>query len=789
MKLSSVELNHAEASVGKNIIHDAGITHVTGESIYIDDRPRLQNEVDVFVIGAPIAHAEVLKVDFSDALKQPGILAIYDYRDLHHNVWGPIVEEQPLLVEKIVRHFDEPILIVAADSREAFEKAKKLVKFDFKLLPGIYSIDEAISQKTALYTATPFVRGDVDKVLKEADHVIKGTFECGGQEHFYLESQASIVYPMENGQLEVHASSQHPTETQHLVAHAIGLGFHEVVCVVKRMGGGFGGKESQAAPFAAYAGLVAHRLKRPARLILTKDEDMQMTGKRHPFKFFYEIGFSNVGKIDGLKVQIFSDAGAYADLSSSILERAMFHIDGSYFIPCCFIEGFAMRTNHLSNTAFRGFGGPQGNLCIEAIIEEVARTIKKDSLEIRKLNLYSKENGVLTPYGQEVEQNVLPELFKELELTSGYQQRLKEITEYNKESLRTKKIRSLSMTGCKFGIAFTARFLNQGNALVNLHRDGTVQVSTGATEMGQGVNTKIQQIVATALGLAPKNVKVMATSTEKNHNTSPTAASSGADINGSAAFLAATKIKKRLVSLIQKLEMGLPSDDIHEIEVHENDITDDTLERFLFVNNEVIAPNNKKYSLLDLIGKAYFNRISLAGYAFFKTEGLGFSKKLGSGKAFNYFTNGAAVSEVLIDLYTGESKVVRTDILMDLGRPINPGIDQGQVAGAFVQGMGWVTNEKLFYGKEMNLISHSPTTYKIPSIQDTPRIFNISFFENLHPTPNVYKSKAVGEPPFLLSASVFTAIKKALLENTNKNELNLKSPATNEEILLSRRRS
>ncbi|MCK6596600.1 MAG: molybdopterin-dependent oxidoreductase, partial [Bacteriovoracaceae bacterium] len=511
MKLSSVELNHAEASVGKNIIHDAGITHVTGESIYIDDRPRLQNEVDVFVIGAPIAHAEVLKVDFSEALKQPGILAIYDYRDLHHNVWGPIVEEQPLLVEKIVRHFDEPILIVAADSREAFEKAKKLVKFDFKLLPGIYSIDEAISQKTALYTATPFVRGDVDKVLKEADHVIKGAFECGGQEHFYLESQASIVYPMENGQLEVHASSQHPTETQHLVAHAIGLGFHEVVCVVKRMGGGFGGKESQAAPFAAYAGLVAHRLKRPARLILTKDEDMQMTGKRHPFKFFYEIGFSNVGKIDGLKVQIFSDAGAYADLSSSILERAMFHIDGSYFIPCCLIEGFAMRTNHLSNTAFRGFGGPQGNLCIEAIIEEVARTIKKDSLEIRKLNLYSKENGVLTPYGQEVEQNVLPELFKELELTSGYQQRLKEITEYNKESLRTKKIRSLSMTGCKFGIAFTARFLNQGNALVNLHRDGTVQVSTGATEMGQGVNTKIQQIVATALGLAPKNVKVMAT--------------------------------------------------------------------------------------------------------------------------------------------------------------------------------------------------------------------------------------------------------------------------------------
>lgn len=788
MKLSSIELQHPEASVGKNIVHDAGITHVTGESIYIDDRPRLQNEVDVFVVGAPIAHGEVLKVDFSEALKVKGILAIYDYRDLHHNVWGPIVEEQPLLVEKVVRHYDEPILIVAAESREIFETAKKKIKFEFIALPGIFSIDEAIDKNTALYTATPFVRGEVDKALADSDHVIKGSFECGGQEHFYLESQASIVYPMENGQLEVHASSQHPTETQHLVAHAIGLGFHEVVCIVKRMGGGFGGKESQAAPFAAYAALVAHKLKRPARLVLTKDEDMQMTGKRHPFKFFYQLGFSTEGKINGLKVKIYSDAGAYADLSSSILERAMFHIDGSYYIPTCLIEGFAMRTNHLSNTAFRGFGGPQGNLCIEAIMEEVAKTVKKDSLDVRKLNLYSSETGLTTPYGQEVEHNVLPELFKQLELSSGYQQRLIEIRNFNKEVSRTKKIRSLSMTGCKFGIAFTARFLNQGNALVNLHRDGTVQVSTGATEMGQGVNTKIQQIVATCLGIPAKNVKIMATSTEKNHNTSPTAASSGADINGSAAFLAATKIKKRLVSLIQKLERGLPSDDIHEIEVHENDISDEVLEKYLFVNDEVITPENNKYGLKDLILKAYFNRISLAGYAFFKTEGLGFSKKLGSGKAFNYFTNGAAVSEVVIDLYTGESKVVRTDILMDLGRPINPGIDQGQVTGAFIQGMGWVTNEKLFYGKEMNLVSHSPTTYKIPSIQDTPRIFNVAFLTNPHPTPNVYKSKAVGEPPFLLSASVFTAIKKALLEKCQKTELNLKSPATNEEILLATKR-
>lgn len=772
--------------VGTNIPHDSARGHVTGESVYVDDRPRFGHEVEVFVVGAPIAHAKVKSVDFSEALKVEGILGIYDYRDLHHNSWGPIVEEQPLLVAEKVNHFDEPILVVAATDREAFLRAREKIKMGFEKLPGIFSIDEAIEKQTALYSATPFVRGDVDEALKKSAHTLKGSFECGGQEHFYMESQATIAYPKENGEIEVHSSSQHPTETQHVVAHGLGLRYHEIVCIVKRMGGGFGGKESQAAPFATYAALVAQKLNRPARLQLTKDEDMQMTGKRHPFKFFYEIGFSKDGLIEGLKVQVFADAGAYADLSSSILERAMFHIDGSYFIPTCHIEGHAMRTNHLSNTAFRGFGGPQGNLCIEAILEEIAQVVGIDSLEIRKRNLYSKERGLITPFGQEVEHNLLPEIFSKLQKDCEYDLRQKEITEFNNNSHIHKKIRALTITGCKFGIAFTARFLNQGNALLNLHRDGTVQVSTGATEMGQGVNTKIQQIVSHAFGIAPDLVKVMATSTEKNANTSPTAASSGADINGSAAFLAANKVKRRLVMLIKKIEAGIPSDDIHEIHIPEdvplNELSNEEFDSYNFENGKVYAPAGKQYDFNDLILKAYFNRISLSAYAFFKTEGLGFSKKLGKGKAFNYFTNGAAASEVVIDLYTGESKVLRVDILMDLGRPINPGIDKGQVTGAFVQGMGWVTNEKLFYGKEMNLISHSPTTYKIPSIQDTPRIFNVEFMANHYPTPNVHRSKAVGEPPFLLGSSVFAALKKGVLTYKRAKSLNLKSPATNEEV-------
>ncbi|MGZ3809763.1 MAG: molybdopterin cofactor-binding domain-containing protein, partial [Bacteriovorax sp.] len=519
-------------SVGKNIPHDSAINHATGESLFIDDRPMLKNEVLVGVVGAPVSAGILRSIDFREALKVPGVLGIFTGKDVPHNRWGTIVADQPILADDHIGYIDEPICVIAAESHGAIARAKKLIRVDVEETKAILTIDEAIAEHKFICAAVPFKRGDVDAALKKAPHVLKGEFECGGQEHFYMESQATIAYPLENGQMEIHSSSQHPSETQHVIAHALHLDFSQVVCVVKRMGGGFGGKESQAAQFAAMAALVAFKLKRPARLALTKDDDMMMTGKRHPFKNFYEVGFDDQGKILAFKAKIYANGGAYTDLTPSILDRSMFHIDGCYFFEHCLIEGRAVRTNQHSNTAFRGFGGPQGNMTIESIIEDIANTLKTDACKIRRLNLYGKDSRNITPYGQPVDNNVLPDIFDKLHKSSEYEKMAREVSDFNKE--KKGKLRGLSMTGCKFGIAFTARFLNQGNALVNVHLDGTIQVSTGATEMGQGVNTKMQQIAAHAFGIDYKKVVVMPTSTEKNHNTSPTAASSGADINGAA---------------------------------------------------------------------------------------------------------------------------------------------------------------------------------------------------------------------------------------------------------------
>jgi xanthine dehydrogenase large subunit len=546
------------------------------------------------------------------------------------------------------------------------------------------------------------------------------------------------------------------------------------------MGGGFGGKESQAAHFAAIAALVASKLNRPARLCLSKDDDMMMTGKRHPFKNFYEVGFDDDGTILSLKAKLYANGGAYTDLTPSILDRAMFHLDNCYYLENCLIEGFAVRTNQHSNTAFRGFGGPQGAMTIESIIEEMAHYLKKDAIEIRMRNLYQKEDRNITPYGQLVDNNLLPDIFSKLQETSKYNQRRKSIVKFNEQNKG--KVRGLSMTGCKFGIAFTAKHLNQGNALVNLHLDGTVQVSTGATEMGQGVNTKIKQTVAHCLAIHPDKIIVLSTSTERNHNTSPTAASSGADINCAAAKLAADKIAIRLKWVAYHISREIEFNTLKDIPSFDETKYDLSS---LILSDESINDsfNHKKIELIDVIKTAYFNRISLGEYAFYKTPHLGFDKTTLSGLAFNYFTNGAAVSEVEIDEYTGELKVLQTDILMDLGRSINPGIDLGQVSGAFIQAMGWVTTENLFYHENGKLLSHSPTTYKIPNIQDTPRIFNINFIENDKNIQNVHKSKAVGEPPFLLGISVWTAIKDAI-GYRRKEKVILQSPATHERIFM-----
>ncbi len=763
-------------SVGKNVPHDSAVTHVSGESVFIDDRPFLKNEMVCGFLGAPVAHGILKSIKIEKALGIPGILGIYTHKDLASNRWGAIVKEQPILVDSLISYEYEPVCVIAAENYKAIEKAKKLIELEIEEIEPILCIQKSIDNEDFLTAEKKIARGNLEEAFNSAPHTLEGVFENGGQEHFYLESHACAAIPLENNQIEIHSSSQHPSETQHVVAQSLGLSYHQVVCVVKRMGGGFGGKESQAAPFASLVGLCARKLKRPARMIINKDDDMKVTGKRHPFKNFWKVAFDNEGKILGYKIKLFSNGGAYTDLSESILERAMLHSDGCYYIPNVEILGRVCKTNIHSNTAFRGFGGPQGNATIESVIEEIAHFLKKDSFKIREMNIYQGDN-LHTPYGQLVDHNTLPEIIEKIKVSSDYDRRRKEISEFNKASLT--HIKGLAITGTKFGIAFTARFLNQANALVNMHLDGTIQVSTGATEMGQGVNTKIQQIAAGAFGIPVTQVQVMPTSTEKNHNTSPTAASSGSDLNGMATLIACNKIKQRLTSVFNTHFKGnlTPSD---EIEV---DSSED-LSHIAFEDSVVRdTKNGDSISLKELISIAYLNRVSMGDYAFYKTPGLGFDKAVGQGQAFNYYTNGMAVSEVLIDKFTGETKVLRSDILMDLGRSINPGIDMGQVSGAFVQGMGWVTAENLVYSDKGVLLSHSPTTYKIPSIQDTPREFNIELLENNTNDVCVHRSKAVGEPPFLLGNSVWNAIKDAIYFAKPENASKLKLPATCEEIV------
>lgn len=760
--------------IRQNVPHDSSYGHVTGESIFIDDRPEVRGEVFVGVVGTPVAAGRLLRIHREYAQAHPDCLAVLTHEHLVGKYWGTIVHDQPILVIDRIGYRDEACAIVVSRRRESVEEIKSLVTFDIEPAEPIVTIAQARERGEIIHSApTPFVQGDPAAVLAAAPNRLRGVFRVQGQEHFYLESQAAIAYPLENGNIEVHSSSQHPSETQRVVAEALGLPFHKVVCVVKRMGGGFGGKESQAAPIAAYAALAAQYLRRPARLVLTKDQDMQLTGKRHPFENEWEVGFDDEGRILALKAVLQSDGGAYADLSASILERAMFHLDGGYYLPNVSIEGVCYRTNHHPHTAFRGFGAPQGTMTIESIMEDIARTLNMDPFAVRRINIY-EDSRTRTPYGQPVENNLLPQIYEQLYKTSDYVARRRRVEEFNRASRC--KLRGLSVATSKFGIAFTARFLNQANAQVNLHLDATVQVSTGATEMGQGVNTKIAQVVAHALGLPMESVQIMPTSTEKNHNTSPTAASSGADINGAAALMAVNQIKTRLGSLF-KLTLEQPAlDNLQEYLLHNENLDPEVI----FADGQVHYWDSS-IQLTKLIGKAYLNRISLGGYAHFRTEQLGFCKETIQGRAFNYYTQGLAISEVEIDCYTGDLKVIRSDLLMDLGRPINPGIDRGQVIGGFIQGMGWVTSEALYYNQDRVLVSHSPTTYKIPNVQDIPRTLNVDLIENDDNDVNLHRSKAVGEPPLLLGISVWTAVKNAL--SYRGKGVGLTSPATGEEIL------
>ncbi|MBU6450471.1 MAG: xanthine dehydrogenase molybdopterin binding subunit [Cyanobacteria bacterium REEB67] len=757
-------------TVGRNIPHDSAALHVSGESVYIDDMPYQHNEVLVGFLGSPYAHGRIKNLDFSAALKIDDVVALFTYKDLAKNVFGPITQDEILLVEEESQFIGQPIVVIAARTPAAIKAARAAIILDMEELEPILSVDAAIAHERFIDKTYSIARGDIEAAFAEAEHIIEGRLVIGGADHFYLESQAALVYPGELNQLVVHSSTQNPSEVQHEVAHLLGLQLNQVVVITKRMGGGFGGKECQATHVAVMAALVAQKIKRPARMIFDKDTDMRVTGKRHPFQNDYKVAFTADGEITALQARLYADGGAYNDLSTAVLGRALTHIDNAYFIANVDVVGKIARTNFPPNTAFRGFGGPQGIITIENIIEEVANYLGKDALDLRMRNCYGITDRNITHYGQIVANNTLPNLFSELYQSSNYKSRLAKVKRFNAESKT--HLKGMSMTAVKFGISFTNNFLNQANALVNIYQDGTIQVSTGATEMGQGVNTNIRMLVAEEFAIDVNQVIVMATSTEKNNNTSATAASAATDLNGAAAVNACRELLELLKPVAARYfaakEIGIGA----------------FPERIVFEDGHIFddrRPENR-LSFAQLVGMAYRERVPLGARGHYATQGIGFDWSVGKGSPFLYYTNGTCVSEVTIDRFTGDLKVDRVDILMDIGRSINPMINRGQIIGAFIQGMGWLTTEDLRYSSAGALLSYSPTTYKIPNIYDTPPLFNVHTIEN-ECTVNIRGTKAVGEPPLVLAVSTWTAVKNALSYVSGEHIATLATPASGEEIL------
>jgi xanthine dehydrogenase large subunit len=757
--------------LGKSLPHDSAPLHVTGTATYIDDIAPARNELFLDFVGSPVAHGRIVAIDVSAAWAVEGVVDVLTHAEVPENSFGPIFHDEELLARAECFYVGQPIVLIAATSRSALIAARKAVRIEVETLPAILDIDAAISQKSFIGPTRRIQRGDAAAALASADHVLEGVLTIGGQEHFYLEPQAALAIPGEAGQITVHSSTQNPTEIQSVVARCLRLRLNQVVCVCRRMGGGFGGKETQAAQPAILAALVAQRTGRNARIVLSCDQDMQVTGKRHPYQARYRVGFTRDGQIAALKTDFYSNGGFSADLSLAVMERTLIHCENAYHIPNVDVTGTVCRTNLPSNTAFRGFGGPQAIAAIESLIEDIAVTVGRDAFAIRQSNCYGLGERDVTPYGQIVTNNTLPKLMTTLAATSDYAARMTAVARFNETSRST--LKGLSLLPVKFGISFTRRTLNQANALVNIYLDGTVQVSTGGTEMGQGLNVKIQQLVADQFAIPRECVIVMATSTEKNNNTSPTAASASADLNGTAAVRACEALRQRLAGVAAR-HLATFADGLEAAEAY-----------IEFADNAVFDRRRPavRMTFAQIVGMAYEQRVSLGERGFYATPGVEFNRETGKGSPFLYYTNGCAAAEVHIDRFTGDVKVARVDLLMDLGRSINPAIDRGQVIGGFIQGQGWVTTEDLRYSAKGALLSHSPTTYKVPNVTDIPPIFNVAFLDNPDNTMNVYASKAVGEPPLLLGVAVWTAVKHALSFVAAGAPVSLALPATGEEVL------
>ncbi len=754
--------------------HDSALRHVTGESVYINDIAVNDQLLTGKVMFSQKAHAVLKQVDIAEALKVKGVHAILTSKDIPGaNQMGPVVHDEPCLAVQEVTFIGQAIAIIAAETEEIALKAEKLIRIEYEELDAILDIESAIAGNNILADPKEFIMGNAEVALMTAPHLFTGSLKTGAQEHWYLETQSALAIPGEGKEMMIHASSQNPAETQAVVAEVLGVQRNEVEVEVKRMGGGFGGKETQGNHVAAWAALLANATRRPVRIHLFRDDDQVMTGKRHRFLSEYEIGFDDAGKVLAYKVILNADAGSSTDLSLAILERSMFHAENAYFIPDVHIIGKAWKTNLPSNTAFRGFGGPQGIAVIENAIDRIARFLKKDPAEVRLLNFYQHDQNNITPYGQTVENNNLFIMYDQVMQSSSYVIRRKEISEFNRTHEFFKK--GIALTPVKFGISFTTSFLNQAGSLVNIYTDGTVLVNHGGTEMGQGLHTKILKIAAAELGLTTDRVRVNATNTSKIPNTSATAASSGSDINGMAVKNAVDILKAR-ISEVVKDEFGKryqgPESQMTDLEFSGNMISD-------------LKNPERKISFNEIVQIAYLKQVSLGTTGFYKTPGIFFDKSIMKGKPFYYYAYGFAVSEVMIDTLTGQHQLIRTDILQDVGDSLNEAIDRGQVEGAFIQGAGWVTTEEMKWDAAGRQMTHSPDTYKIPTVNDIPADFRVSLMKNVPNPGTVRRSKAVGEPPFMLAFSVWLAIKDAISAVGNHDtEPEYTLPATYEVILL-----
>lgn len=755
----------ATTVVHRPVRHDSATKHVAGTARYIDDLPEPEGLLHAALHLSDRTHARILKIDTAKARALKGVRAVITVADVPGDPdIAPVIRPEPMLAKDTVEFHGQPVAAIAADSLQIARRAARLIEVEYEDLPAILDLADAIAQDSLLMPPLGLKRGDAQAAIAKAPHRLKGELHLGGQDHFYLEGQVSLAEPREDGDIIVRCSTQHPTEVQKLVARVLGRPLHSVTVECRRMGGGFGGKETQAAQFACIAAVLAQQTAKPVKLRLDRDEDMIATGKRHDFFTRYEVGFDADGRILGYDILLAGRGGWTADLTGAVVDRAVFHADSSYYIPDVTITGLCCKTHTVSNTAFRGFGGPQGMAVTEYVIDEIARMLGRDPLDVRLANLYGKDDRNVTPYFQTIRDNILPELFDELLASSDYRQRRQEIDRFNAGSPHLKK--GLALTPVKFGISFTTTFLNQAGALVLVYEDGSIQLNHGGTEMGQGLYVKVAQVVAETLGTPLDSIRITATRTDKVPNTSATAASAGADLNGKAAENAALAIRRRLAEFAAPL-LDTPAGQIR------------------FANGEV-AGQGRTMAFADLVHKAYLARVPLWSSGFYATPDIHFDRAAGKGNPFYYFAYGLAATEVLVDCFTGEYRFTRADLLHDCGSSLNPAIDMGQVEGAYLQGLGWLTMEELWWDDRGRLRTHAPSTYKIPTARDLPEDFRVQLVSGrANPADSIFRSKAVGEPPFMLAISAWLALKDAVAAVADHRvPVRLDAPATPERVLL-----